>query len=64
MIPKRPMALPKISIIKSLTKRAEFCASERAAPDPTIPTQIPQARLDKPTVRPAANIRKPVVGNL
>jgi hypothetical protein len=32
MIPKRPIALPKISTIKILTKRDALCASARAAP--------------------------------
>ena len=35
MRPKRPMALPKISIMSILTKSAGLAASERAAPDPT-----------------------------
>ena len=35
MSPKRPMALPKISTMRILTKRAGFAASERAAPEPT-----------------------------
>ena len=34
--PKRPMALPKISIIKILTKSDGLAASARAAPDPAI----------------------------
>ena len=33
--PKRPMALPKISTMRILTKSAGLAASERAAPDPT-----------------------------
>ena len=32
--PKRPMALPKISMIKILTNREGLAASARAAPDP------------------------------
>lgn len=56
MTPKRPIALPKISTIRILTKSAEFCASARAAPEPTMPTQIPQNKLEKPTVRPAPNM--------
>ena len=32
--PKRPMALPKISMIKILTKSEGLAASARAAPDP------------------------------
>lgn len=34
MSPNRPMALPKISMIKIFTNRAELAASARAAPDP------------------------------
>lgn len=59
MTPKRPMTLAKISRIRILTKSVEFWASARAAPDPTIPTVIPQATLETPTVSPAANMRKP-----
>lgn len=59
IIPKRPIALPKISMIRILTKRAEFWASANAAPDPTIPTHNPQARLHIPTLIPAAKIWKP-----
>lgn len=57
--PKRPITLAKISRIRILTNRVEFWASARAAPEPTIPTVIPQATLDTPTVTPAANMRKP-----
>lgn len=59
MTPKRPMALPKISTMRILTKSEEFWASASAAPDPTIPTQTPQNRLENPTVRPAPNIENP-----
>ena len=51
--PNSPKALPKISIIKILTKVEGVCASARAAPDPVTPTQIPQQRLDNPTANPA-----------
>ena len=37
--PKRPIALPKISTIRILTKSAGLAASERAAPDPTWKTK-------------------------
>ena len=37
IIPKRPIALAKISIIKILTNNAGFAASASAAPEPTIP---------------------------
>lgn len=56
MTPKRPMALPKISTMRIFTKRLGFCASAKAAPLPTMPTQTPQKRLDRPTVRPAPNM--------
>lgn len=51
------MAEPKISTIRILTKRAEFAASERAAPEPTMPTAIPQNKLTRPTAKPAPNIK-------
>ena len=57
--PKRPIALPKISMMRILTKRELLAASASAAPDPTMPTHTPQARLLSPTVRPAPNILKP-----
>ena len=56
MTPKRPMALAKISTMRILTKSDASCASASAAPDPTMPTAMPQKRFEKPTVRPAANI--------
>ena len=56
MRPKRPMALPKISTMRILTKSAGLAASERAAPDPTWPTQMPHTRLVRPVVIPAPNI--------
>lgn len=57
--PNNPMALAKISTIRILTKSAGFAASARAAPDPTMPTAKPQAKLHKPTVSPAANMIYP-----
>lgn len=36
--PKRPRALPKISMTNILTNKVEFCASERAQLLPMIPT--------------------------
>lgn len=54
--PNSPIALPKISTIRILTKRLPFWASARAAPLPTMPTQMPQKRLENPTVRPAPNM--------
>lgn len=38
MTPNSPRALPKISITRILTKRVEFCASDRAQLLPIIPT--------------------------
>ena len=36
MRPKRPMALPKISMMRILTNSAGLAASARAAPEPEI----------------------------
>lgn len=38
MTPNSPSALPKISITRILTKRVEFCASDKAQLLPIIPT--------------------------
>lgn len=54
--PKSPIAEPKISIIKILTNNIGLAASLRAAPEPTMPTAMPQNKLTKPTARPAPNI--------
>jgi hypothetical protein len=35
MMPNRPMALPKISMMRILTKSEELAASATAAPEPT-----------------------------
>ena len=52
--PYSPRALPKISTM-SIFIKVPFCAaSTRAAPDPMIPTQIPQVRLVRPQMNPAA----------
>ena len=59
MTPKRPKALPKISIIRTLTNNVLFCASASAPPDPTTPTHSPHARLLKPATIPALNIMNP-----
>jgi hypothetical protein len=53
MTPNRPKALPKISMIRILTKVDGVCESARAQPEPVIPTQTPQKRFDRPTERPA-----------
>lgn len=60
MRPKSPRTEPKISMTRILTNRAESAASATAAVDPVIPTQIPQTRLPRPTVRPAQKSEKPV----
>ncbi len=44
---------------RTLTKRALFCASAKAAPEPTMPTQRPQNRFDKPVVKPAPKMENP-----
>lgn len=54
--PKRPKALPKISITRIFTKSVEFWASDSAQLLPIIPTHTPQTRLAKPTIRPEAKI--------
>lgn len=57
--PKSPMAEPKISMMRILTNNDEFAASANAAPEPTIPTDIPQNKLTKPTDKPEPNITYP-----
>ena len=42
-----------------LTKREASCASARAQEDPVIPTQIPQNKLERPTVIPPQNKEYP-----
>ena len=69
--PNRPMALPKISTMRILTKSAGLAASDRAAPEPTWPTPVysshysvqqtwptqrPHTRLTRPVVTPAPNM--------
>ena len=49
MTPKSPSALPKISIMRILTKSVPFCASANAHPEPVMPTHTPQKRLLRPT---------------
>lgn len=61
MSPNNPMALPKISTINILTNNAELAASARAAPDPTMPTAIPQNKFTNPTATPAPNIKYPAI---
>ena len=56
IIPKRPIALAKISIIRILTNKAGFAASAKAAPEPTTPTAKPQTKFEKPTVNPPPKI--------
>ena len=57
--PKSPRALPKISTIRILTNVDGVCASARAQPAPTTPTQIPQKRLERPTDKPDPKIANP-----
>jgi hypothetical protein len=57
--PKRPSALPKISTMRILTNVDGVCASARAHPAPTTPTQIPQKRFERPTDKPEPNTAKP-----
>ncbi len=59
MIPNIPMADPNISTMSILTKVSGEWASAMAQPDPVIPTQIPQNRLQNPTERPVVNIAYP-----
>lgn len=58
MTPKRPSALPKISMIKILTKVDGVCASASAHPAPVTPTHTPQNKFERPTERPAPKIAK------
>jgi hypothetical protein len=59
MTPNRPRALPKISIMRILTKVEGVYASARAQPAPTTPTQMPQKRLERPTERPEPKTANP-----
>ena len=59
MTPNNPSALPKISIIKILTKVDGVYESARAAPAPVIPTQTPHTRFEIPTDSPAPKIAYP-----
>ncbi len=61
MTPNSPIALPKISMMRILINRDACCASASAAPEPTIPTHMPQNRLDRPHVIPAPNIANPAI---
>ena len=58
MIPKRPKADPKISIMSILTKVEGVWESERAQPAPETPTHTPQNRLERPTESPAPKMAK------
>lgn len=59
IIPKSPIALAKISIIKIFTKSEGFAASAKAAADPTTPMARPQTKLLNPTVKPPPKSIKP-----
>lgn len=56
MTPKRPRALPKISMMRIFTNVEGVCASAKAHPAPVTPTHTPQNRFERPTERPAPNI--------
>jgi hypothetical protein len=53
--PNSPSALPKISMMRILTKVEGVCASAKAQPAPVTPTQTPQNKFDRPTDSPAPN---------
>ena len=59
MTPNNPRALPKISIMRILTKVDGVCESASAAPAPVIPTHIPHTRFESPTESPAPKIAYP-----
>lgn len=50
--PNRPKMLPNTSTIRIFTNNAGSAASANAAVEPVMPTEIPQSRLQMPTVRP------------
>ena len=54
--PNNPSADPKISTISILTNKLPLCESANAHALPVMPTQIPQTKLENPTVRPAVKI--------
>jgi len=58
--PNKPIIDPKISTTSTLTNKDASAASAKAALEPEIPTQIPQARSEKPTHKPAQNNEKAV----
>lgn len=45
-------------MMRILTKREGSVASEMAAVEPEMPTQRPQSRLQRPTVRPPQKMEK------
>ena len=57
--PNKPRALPKISMIRILTKVDGVCASAKAQPAPVTPTQIPQNRFERPTDNPEPKMPYP-----
>lgn len=61
LTPNKPSADPKISTTRIFTNSVELAASERAAEEPTTPTQRPQARFAHPVVSPAASSAYPLV---
>ena len=50
--PNKPRMLPNTSTIRTFTNNAGSAASASAAVEPVTPTEIPQRRLQKPTVKP------------
>lgn len=53
MTPNSPKALPKISIMRILTKVDGVWASASAHPAPVTPTHTPQNKFERPTDNPA-----------
>ncbi len=58
MTPKSPRALPKISIMRILTKVEGVCESAKAQPAPLTPTHTPQNKFERPTDNPAPKTAK------
>lgn len=57
--PNSPRALPKISMIRILTKVEGVYASAKAQPAPVTPTQMPQNKFERPTDKPDPKMPKP-----
>lgn len=52
MRPNRPKMLPNTSTMRIFTNNAGSAASAKAAVEPVMPTEIPQSKLQMPTVKP------------